>query len=469
MKAGKKNRFIVCMMAVALLFSMTGCSKSKAETTTDAGVAAGTETPATTAPTTKADGKADQNTTAALGAENITDANVTEITFWYSWTDQIQQNNIDLTEEFNETVGKEKGIHVTAEYQGSYVDLHQKLQAAYVAGTTPAVTVMEIASIETFAANGVLEPLDPYIEATGTDMSDFQQGLMQNSYYNGGCYGLPYLRSTPIMYMNTTLLEQAGLDKTGPKTWDELKEYITTVHDKTGKYGLTQYGYIWTLEAFMLEHGSSLLNADETATNLNSAEGKEIIRFFKELADAGAVHMISSAETDKVMMDVMNQNCAIWFGSTGDLTNCLKVAADNGFEVATSFIPMDKQYGVPTGGCNLIMTSSISDKEKQAAWEFISWMTETEQTIKASTNTGYLPSRISAIENDAMVSLYEQVPQFKVALDQLTYGTGRPMNPGYAEASDAIEDTLDAIWVNNADIDSTLAELEKKVNGLLNE
>ena len=71
-------------------------------------------------------------------------------------------NNIELTELFNETVGKEKGIHVTAEYQGTYDELHQKLQAAYVANQTPEITVMEIGSIRTFAENGVLEPLDSY-------------------------------------------------------------------------------------------------------------------------------------------------------------------------------------------------------------------------------------------------------------------------------------------------------------------
>ena len=50
---------------------------------------------------------------------------MTELTFWYSWTGNIQENNIELTELFNETVGKEKGIHVTAEYQGTYDELHQ--------------------------------------------------------------------------------------------------------------------------------------------------------------------------------------------------------------------------------------------------------------------------------------------------------------------------------------------------------
>ena len=56
-----------------------------------------------------------------------------------------------------------------------------------------------------------------------------------------------------------------------------------------------------------------------------------------------------------------------------------------------------------------------------------------------------------------------------MALDQLAYSTGRPINPGYVEASNEVEKTLDAIWVNNADVDTALAELEAKMNKLLNE
>ena len=58
--------------------------------------------------------------------ETEADGNVTELTYWYCWTDKIQENNLELTELFNETVGKEKGIHVTAEYQGTYDECHHK-------------------------------------------------------------------------------------------------------------------------------------------------------------------------------------------------------------------------------------------------------------------------------------------------------------------------------------------------------
>lgn len=310
----KKTKRVVGLMMAATMMAGTiaGCGSSAQETQAeDAKAVQGAQIEDAATPTAqKAEGE------------------VTELTFWYSWTDKIQENNIALTEEFNETVGKELGIHVTAEYQGTYDDLHQKLQAAYVAGETPDVSVMEIGSIRTFAENGVIEPLDAYIEASGVDMSDFHDGLMQNSYIDGGCYGIPYLRSTPIMYMNKTLIEEVGLTADGMKTWDDLKTYATTVHEKTGKYGISIWSYYWAFEAFMLEHGSSVLNAEETATNLNSDATREIIHFFKDLKESGAAHLYAAADSDKVKTDVMNLNTAIWYGSTGDFTYYNQVAAD---------------------------------------------------------------------------------------------------------------------------------------------
>jgi len=85
----------------------------------------------------------------------------------------------------------------------------------------------------------VLSSMKKYkITQDGIDMADFYEGLLENCEVDGTWYGLPYLRSTPILYMNTTLLEKAGLDTNGPKTWEELAEYCKTIKEKTGAYGL---------------------------------------------------------------------------------------------------------------------------------------------------------------------------------------------------------------------------------------
>lgn len=118
-----------------------------------------------------------------------------------------------------------------------------------------------------------------------------------------------------------------------------------------------------------------------------------------------------------------------------------------------------------TGGANLVMIANPDEAQKEAAWQFVNWMTQTDQAVKASMTTGYLPTRISAVEDAAMQATFESIPEFKVAINQLAHAGGRTVTN--TEANAEIVSAIDSIWVNNQDIDETLAQLETKVNSIL--
>lgn len=456
------KKSISMLLITALMLSMIGCGK-----TTEAETEPATDEVATAnvaeEPSTQADPEPTTETTKTPEMLNET------ISFWYCYTDKVQENNVNLTAEFNETVGKELGITVNAEYQGDYATMSQKLKAAYVAGTAPAVTVMDISMLQPYAKSGVLQELDTFIERDSEEvnMEDFQPAFTTDSVYNGVTYSLPYLRSTPILFLNTTLLEEAGLDTAGPATWEELIQYAATIKEETGKYGMTVIANAWLFQAFMMEYGSSLYNEDATATNINTEEAKKVISNISQMIEDGSANVLASTQSDSFLADITSQNSAMWFYSTGGLTTFVGLGAKSGFDVNTAFLPIGTVSDCPTGGANLVMTSNLTDNQKEAAWQFIKWMTAKEQAIKASTTTGYLPSRISAANDSSMQELYTKMPQFKVVIDQLENAGGT--TPSTTEADAAIVSALDSIWVNNADVDTTLAEVEEKVNQILNQ
>ncbi len=393
---------------------------------------------------------------------------VVQLEFWYAWSDKIEENNINLSQMFNESVGLELGIEIIPVYQGSYDDVHQKLQASHIANQPPALSVMEISSTQLFAENGIIKNLSDLIERDNLDVDDFYSGLTYNCIVDGDFYGLPYLRSTPILYMNTSLLEQAGLDTSGPTTWDEMAVFCETIYNELGIAGLTTYSYDWAFESFFLQQGTSVLSADESFTNINSVEGKLIFNYFQDLVQSGFARIYSGVDSSKVSVDIINQNTAMWFASSGDLADNFALAADVGFDISAAFIPAGVTYGVPTGGCNIVMSNGLSLAEEEAAWEFMKWLTDTDQTVYASIYTGYVSSRASAVASDDIQALFAQWPEAKITLDQLhLFGHGRPMHSRYAEVRKEFVNAMDAIWVNGADVDSTLAGIEAKVNAIL--
>ncbi|TWT25405.1 ABC transporter substrate-binding protein [Planomicrobium sp. CPCC 101110] len=365
-----------------------------------------------------------------------------ELTYWYAWGDKIGENNENLVKQFNESQDK---IHVTAEFQGTYDELHAKTQAAFAAGNAPEVTQNEIASIGIFAKSGMTQDLTALAENDpDINMDDFNQGLMGNSYVEGKLYGLPYLRSTPILYMNTTMAEEVGLDPAGPKTWEEFQEYAKAFTDEEkGRVGVSMPIDIWFFEAFIAQAGGSTMNEDSTEVTFNSEAGAEAYNLWRDMAKEGTMKLSSGTEAgEKTRQDFVNGHSGMHFASTADLSYLLQLAEEQGFELNTYFWPSGKEAKVPTGGANLVMTSGLEEEKQKAAWEFIKFMTATEQTAYASEFTGYLPSRKSAAESERIQALYEEKPQFKVAVDQLENGVARPMAENYPEIVQILIDEL---------------------------
>lgn len=389
-----------------------------------------------------------------------------ELEFWYSWQDKVAENNQELTEKFNETVGKENNIRITAEYQGSYDELHTKLKSAFIANEQPAISVMEIASIKSFADAGMIEPLENYI--SDEKESNFLHGLMDNSYVEGKLYGVPYLRSTPIFYYNKTLFDQAGITS-APTNWEEL----ASTSKQLESIGVKGFGFlndIWHFEAYTQGNGGNIVNADETEAIFNQEPAVEAVEFLKEgIEKYNFKYYSGNNASDTRTTEIMNQKIGMWVNSTGSLNNTLDIAKQNGYEIGTAFIPCGKEYSVPTGGCNIVMTSKLTDEEKEAAALFINFMTEEEQVVYSHKKTGYLPTTISSTTHPEIEALYESTPQFKVAVDQLQYGHGRPMNKAYGEAYNVYINALDQIFTTDVKVQDTLDKAAMEATKLLQE
>ncbi|MEV5030351.1 ABC transporter substrate-binding protein [Paenibacillus sp. LPE1-1-1.1] len=409
------------------------------------------------------------NASSGVNAESADAAASEKITikYWYAFGDKIEEAKLHMVKEFNESQDK---IEVIAEHQGDYEDLHAKVQAAFAAGDAPAVTDLEIASTGVFARSGMLEELTSYAERDKDQLQleDFNPGLMGNAYVDDKLYGLPFMRSTPILYKNVTMLKDAGLDPAGPKTWDELEQYSRVLKEK-GKVGMTVAADIWFYEGLVAQSGGQMLSEDGKSAAFNSPEGVAPVEFWKKLTSEGLIKMPvgdeAGATADK---DWANQVSAFKFGSTAGVTGSLEIAKGNGFELETAFMPANVSYGVPTGGCQLVMTSKSSDEEKEAAWEFIKWMTSKENTIYQHKHVGYLPTRLSAVESDELKKHFEEYPQFKVAVDQLEYARPRPMENAYPEIAKMIKESIQkAIIDPNTTPQDALNQAAEKANKLL--
>jgi sn-glycerol 3-phosphate transport system substrate-binding protein len=144
---------------------------------------------------------------------------------------------------------------------------------------------------------------------------------------------------------------------------------------------------------------------------INQPEAVEAGEFYRSTVADGWAQPVEVVRTDFI-----NGLTASMMASTGDLGAVNNEAT---FEFRTAFLPEAETFGCCTGGAGLAILADNSEEQQAAAFEFIKFATSPETTTFWSQNTGYMPVRKSARENESMIAFFEENPNFKTAVDQL--------------------------------------------------
>lgn len=391
-----------------------------------------------------------------------------ELKFWYAYGGNLGKASEELVNQFNESQNK---IRVTAQFQGAnYAALNSKLQAAVVAGNAPDVTVIENMTTGPFVVAGILQDLTPFIERDKPDLDDFVPIMLGNSYVDGRFYAFPYLRSTNILYFNATLVKEAGLDPAGPKTWDELAAYARKLNVPGQRSGITAVIDMTRFETFLQSAGGSMLSADGKQTVFASPEGAAVLNFWLGLKREGVADLpYTENAADNVRQNFVNQRAAMFVQSTSWITTLSESFAQSGAELGATVIPAKVNHGSTSLGSNIAMLAKLPKEKQEAAWTFIRWMTDTEQTVTSSLISGYQPTRKSAIESDRMQEAYRTNRLFRVASEQMAMAAARSMVLEYNEIGNVLETHIQKSLQDDAySAQAALANAAKQANALLN-
>lgn len=376
-----------------------------------------------------------------------------------------------LCEQYHE---ENPNVKVNPVYAGSYADTRTKVQAAIKAGNTPDMAIMFSIDLYSLLAMDAIVDMDSLC-TTDTDkewLNGFYEGFMMNSRDGETTYGIPWQRSTIVLYYNKEAFAAAGLDpEKAPSTWDELKEYAKQLTIKEGGV-TTQYGIeipsdgyaYWMLQTFCTQQsGFNLMNETGTEVYYNDERTAKGLSYWKSLAEDGSMPggIVAWATTPS---DFIEGKTAMMYHTTGNLTNVKNSAA---FDFGVAMLPADETYGSPTGGGNFYIFKGVSEERQQAAFEFIKWMTDDERVAQWSIDTGYVATRPSAYETERMKTYAEEFPYCLVARDQLEYGYAELSTYNQAEVQKAIDDAISYVMTGQADVQSALDTAQETATNIL--
>jgi sn-glycerol 3-phosphate transport system substrate-binding protein len=373
-----------------------------------------------------------------------------------------------LVGDFNKT---HPDIQVTATYTGNYDVTLQKIQASKLAGTLPDVAVTEISSVPVLAALGAAQPVDELIASSGGKefLDRFWPSMLLNCTYDGKVYGVPFQRSTPVMYYNKDAFSEAGLDPDKPPaTWEELISIAQKLTKREGER-TTRWGIELPLEAFnwfyyalTYSNGGETLSTDGTKVLWHEPKNIEALQFWHDLVNKYKVTPAYTPWNDGPQEFAAVKTAIVWHstGSQAFMRQNVK------FHWGLGRIPRNTQFGPPSGGGNMLMYATDPGRKK-AAWTFITWMSEAPQAARWSIASGYLATNIASWELPEMQALTKEHPEVLVTKAQLADAKAEPASAKYAPARDILNALIKDVLANKASLVPATKQAVEEANAAM--
>ncbi len=392
------------------------------------------------------------------------------VTFWHVYSENFGAPVIkEMVEEFNKSQDK---IVVKEVYNPDmYPGLMKNLQAEAAAGKAPSIAMIGYNYSKYFAQNfKYVSPTDLQAQDS-KDKEYLQKNFLPNvlslAEVDGKLIGLPYSISAPILYYNPEIFQAAGLDpNTPPKTWADVQEFAKIIKEKTGNYGfyMQEYADNWAIQGVLESNGARILSEDGKQATFASPESKEAYEaLYNMIKDGSALHI----SADEGIAAFSSGKVGILAGSSAKIGTITKAAS---FEVRGAEYPgfEGKERRLPAGGNFLAVTAQNKD-EQMAAWEFIKFIMQPKWLAKWTMNTGYLPPRQEAMDDEALKEQLAKSEPLKVAFTEMPSLAPWVAFPGDVgvRAEKLFADVRDKIFDGKEDIQTALQSAQDELNALL--
>ena len=367
------------------------------------------------------------------------------------------------------------GVKLKPIYTGTYQDSITKALTAVKSGEPPVTSILLSTDMYTLIDEDAIVPFDDLVK-TPEDrawLKSFYPAFMENSQTGGKTWGIPFQRSTVVLYYNKELFKEAGLDPNKPpQNWKEQVEYAQKLTRRDASGNVTTWGIqipssgfpYWLFQSLAIQAGTNLMNATGTQTYYDRPEVIEGLQYWVDLVKKYKVHPEGIVEWGTTPKDFFEKKVAMMWTTTGNLTNVRNNAK---FDFGVAMLPAGKQRGSPTGGGNFYLFKKSTPAQREAAFKFIKWVTTPERAAQWGIDTGYVAVRADAWDTPVMKQYVAGFPAAAVARDQLPYAKAELSTHDNQRVTKALNDALQAALTGTKTPEAALKDAQREADRLL--
>ena len=367
------------------------------------------------------------------------------------------------------------GIKLRPIYSGSYQESIAKALTAVKSGDPPVTSILLSTDMFTLIDEDAIVPFDDLIKTPEDKawLKSFYPAFMENSQTGGKTWGIPFQRSTIVLYYNKDAFKEAGLDPNHPPgTWQEMAADAKKLTKRDASGNVTQWGVqipssgfpYWLFQGLAIENGVNLANAAGTEVYYDKPGVVAALQYWLDLVNKDKVHPPGIVEWGTTPKDFFERKVAMMWTTTGNLTN---VKANAKFDFGVAMLPAGKQRGSPTGGGNFYLFKKSTPAQREAAFKFIKWVTTPERAAQWGIDTGYVAVRADAWNTETMKKYVAGFPAAAVARDQLPYAKAELSTHDNQRVTKALNDGLQAALTGTKSASQALKDAQREADRLL--
>jgi multiple sugar transport system substrate-binding protein len=403
-------------------------------------------------------------TAAASGAKAPKVSDLTVIVANGPWTDALKV----LAPKYEAKTGIKINIE---EYGNDQLDptLDTKLNAQSSDFDIMGYQVQDV--LRQFSRNGWLADIKPYIDASPSwNWKDFQPAARDAVQLDGKTYGVPVMTEQSMMYYNKDMLDAAGIAV--PKTLAQLKAAAAKLNDPAkGVYGIAMRGalspLVPPLSSFLYGYGADFQDKNGNAS-IDTPKAIDAIKLYGDLLK----NYGPPGETNMNWPEaaaIFTQGKAAFMLDADSLAYTFLDKSSSSVVDKVAFAPF------PAGPAgyhpyNIVpQTIGINaySKKKQAAWDFIEWVTNEANTKWALANKTVAVARQSAWnDKDSVGGFPAGIVKIIRDMGNSAVGHDRPQLENVAEARNIVGGVAIAA-IQGGDVTSAAKSANKAFQALL--
>ena len=347
--------------------------------------------------------------------------NPVTITIWHYYNGHIKDKFDALVNEFNETVGMEKGIAVDALSLG---DVGQLADAVFASanqdmGTDPLPDIFAAYPDNAIRIHQIvgLVSLENYFSEE--ELNRYRPEFLEEGRFGTGeePYIMPIAKSFEALFVNEnawrSFADSRGYTDQDIQTWEGLLEVSEAYYQETGKsfFSLDANANYMLLASMQLgeelysyqEDGSAVLDLKEKTAE--QIWNHYYIPYLKGYFTKSGRFSSDDAKTGKVLAYTGSTAGSAYFPTEVTLSESQVVQADP-LVLPYPYFQDGNPFVIQQGAGMCIINSDPA--HEYGAAEFLRWFTQPEQNIQFAVSTGYFPVMKEALEAGLLLEALEE-------------------------------------------------------------